>query len=169
MKIFLIVSCCLIFGFNGFAQTQETSDGAAVIVEELVLARDDGDGKAGEITEKFTTTDTPIHCYVQLSSTTAVTVKMILVAVKAVGLKPETKSVSVSYTTNGKQNQVNFDASPEGVWAAGSYRVDIFIDGKPAKSRTFEIEKSAKEIAEDKSAAQKNFAPRKTPKKPRKN
>ena len=52
MKIFLIVSFCLIFGFNGFAQTLETSDGATVIVEELVLARDDGDGKAGEITEK---------------------------------------------------------------------------------------------------------------------
>lgn len=169
MKIFLIVSFCLVFGFNGFAQTQETGGGAAVVVEELVLARNDGDGKAGEVTEKFTTTDTPIHCFIQLSSVKPVTVKMILVAVKTVGLKPETKSVSVSYTTNGKQNQVNFDASPEGVWAAGSYRVDIFVDGKLAKSRIFEIEKSAKGIAEDKPAAQKNFAPRKTPKKPRKN
>ncbi len=169
MKIFLIISLCLIFGLKGFAQTQVTSGGEAVVVEELILARDNGDGKAGNITGKFVTTDTPIHCYVQLSSVKSVTVKMILVAVKAVGLKPETKSVSISYTTNGKQNQVNFDASPEGFWAAGSYRVDIFINGEPAKSRTFEIEKSAKEIADDKSAAQKNFAPRKTPKKPRKN
>jgi hypothetical protein len=169
MKIFLIISFCLIFGLDGFAQTQVTSGGAAVVVEELILARDNGDGKAGDITGKFVTTDTPIHCYVQLSSVKPVTVKMILVAVKAVGLKPETKSVSVSYTTNGKQNQVNFDASPEGVWAAGSYRIDIFLDGKPAKSQTFEIEKSAKEIADEKPAATKNFVPRKVPKKPRKN
>ena len=168
MRIILIISFCLIFGFSICAQTPANAGSSDVMVEELVLARDDN-GKPGEITEKFTTTDTPIHCFVQLSSIKPVTVKMILVAVKAVGLKPETKSVSVSYTTNGKQNQVNFDASPESVWAAGSYRVDIFIDGKPAKSQAFEIVKSAADVAAEQSVAPKNFVPRKTPKKPRKN
>ena len=139
MRIILIISFCLFFGFNVFAQSQESTDNADVFIEELVLARDGGDGKAGKPTDKFMTTDVPIHCFVQLNSVKSVTVKMILVAVKAVGLKPETKSVSVSYTTNGKQNQVNFDASPEGVWTAGIYRADIYIDGKPAQSQTFEM------------------------------
>ncbi len=75
---------------------------------------------------------------------------MNFVAVKAGGLKPETKVVMVSYKTNGKHNVVNFNASPETVWAAGAYRVDILIDGKLAKGLEFEIKKSPKEITKEK-------------------
>ncbi len=63
---------------------------------------------------------------------------MNLVAVKTNGLKLETKIIVVSYTTKENQNRVNFAASPDSVWAAGIYRVDIFIDGKLVKSQTFQ-------------------------------
>ena len=160
MKIFLSISLGLLFGLNAFAQSVGTDKNSAVTIEQITLARDDGKGKAGDAAEKFLTTDIPIHCFIQLSSDQATTVKLILVAVKAVGLKPETKSVSVSYTTDGEQNQVNFNASPKGVWAAGIYRADIYIDGKLAESRTFEIEKSLKKPDDMKPAAPKSFAPR---------
>lgn len=168
MKIILVISLCLLLGFNAFAQSAEFAKTSQVTVEEFSLARDDGNGKAGEATDKFLTADIPIHCFIQLNSTEATTVKLILVAVKAVGLKPETKSVSVSYTTDGKQDQVNFNASPNGVWAAGSYRADIYINGKLARSRTFEIEKSPPEAKKVLPATPKSFAPRKQSKKPRK-
>ena len=168
MKIVLIIPLCLFFGLSAFAQTEEIVNDSKVSIEEITLARDDGNGKAGETTDKFLTTDIPIYCIIQLNSLKSTTVKMILVAVKANGLKPETKSISVSYTTNGKQNRVNFNASPDGVWAAGDYRVDIYIDGKFARSLAFKIEKSPKEAEPEKQSTPKSLTPRKNIKKPRK-
>jgi len=168
MKFVLAISLCLFFSFNALAQTEPDNKNAEVGIEEISLARDAANGKAGDVTDKFVTTDRPIHCIIQLNSDKSATVKMILIAVKANGLKPETKIVTVSYTTKENQNRVNFTASPDGVWAAGSYRVDIFINNKLARSQTFEIEKSSKEIDKEKPTTPKSFAPRKNPKKPRK-
>lgn len=162
MKFVLAVFLCLFLGSNGFSQSEEVNKNSAVGVEEITLARGDGNGKAGEATDKFVATDVPIFCFIQLDSEKPATVKMILVAVKAVGLKPESKVVAVSYTTKEKQNQVNFTASPDGVWAAGDYRADIYVDGKLAKSRAFIIEKSAKEIKKQNAPAPKSAAPRKS-------
>ncbi len=168
MKLVLAVFLYLFTGLNAFSQSEENTKNFAVGVEEIVLARGDGSGKAGETTDKFAATDSPIFCFIELDSDKSATVKMILVAVKAVGLKPESKIVTVSYTTQANQNQVNFTASPNGVWAAGDYRADIYIDGKLAKSRAFIIEKSRKEIDKQTTPAPKSLAPRKSVKKARK-
>lgn len=169
MQLVLTVFLCLFLGLNAFSQSKETNKNFAVGVEEIALARGDGSGKAGEPIDKFLTTDIPIFCFIQLDLEKPATVKMILVAVKAIGLKPESKIVIVSYTTQANQNQVNFTASPNGVWAAGDYRADIYIDGRLTKSRTFVIEKSAKEIEKQKPPAPKSLAPRRSVKKARKN
>ncbi len=168
MKVFLAVFLCLFFGFNVFGQTEQDKNNEEIGVEEISLARDDKSGKAGEATNVFITTDVPIHCFVQLASTKSVLVKMNFVAVKVGGLKPETKVVTVSYKTNGKQNLVNFNASPETVWAAGAYRIDILIDGKPSKSLEFEIKKSPKEIVKEKQTPPKPKPQSKTRRNPRK-
>jgi hypothetical protein len=169
MKTVFFVFLCLFLSVNAFAQSEAITDDSKVSIEEITLARDDGNNKAGDTTDKFLTTDNPIYCIIQLNSLKSATVKMILVAVKAHGLKPETKSISVSYTTNGNQNRVNFNASPDGEWAAGDYRVDVYIDGKFAQSRAFKIEKSMKEVQSEKQIVPKSFAPRKIIKKAGKN
>ncbi len=168
MKVFLAVFLCLFFGFNVFAQADSNENNKEIGVEELSLAHDDGNGKAGEAANVFTTTDVPIHCFVQLASTKSVLVKMNFVAVKAVGLKSETKVVTVSYKTNGKQNAVTFNASPETIWAAGAYRVDVLVDGKLAKSLEFEIKKSPKEISKEKQPQPKTKSQPKAKQKSRK-
>lgn len=168
MKLVLAVFLCLFLGLNAFSQSEETNKNSAVGVEEIALARGDGSGKAGEPIDKFLTTDIPIFCFIQLDSEKPATVKMILVAVKAIGLKPESKIVTVSYTTRANQNQVNFTASPNGVWAAGDYRADIYVDGRLAKTRAFIIEKPPKEIDKQTTPAPKSLAPRRSVKKTRK-
>jgi hypothetical protein len=167
MKIVLAVSLCLFFSLNAFAQTEQSGNVAEFVIEEISLARDDGNGKAGEVTNKFMTTDRPIHYIIQLNSDKPATVKMNLVAVKATGLKPETKIITVNYTTKENQNRVSFTASPGVVWAAGTYRVDIFVDGKLAGSQAFEIEKSPKQIDKEKQTTPKSLVPRKILKKNR--
>ena len=145
MKIILITMFCVLFTFNAFAQNEE-NEPKTVGVEEVYLAKDNGEGKAGDVSETFLTTDIPIYCIVQLNSTKPATVKMNFVAVSVQGVKAESKVISVNYKTNGKQNRVSFTGKPDAVWTAGSYRIDIFIDDKLAVGKTFEIKKSPSEI-----------------------
>jgi hypothetical protein len=170
MKLVSIIFLCLFFSLAALGQMPEQlPDNETVGVQEIYLAKDNGEGKAGEAETSFLTTDIPIFCVVQLNSLKPATVKMNFIAVKVAGLKPETKVVSVSFKTNGKQSRVNFTGSPEGAWTAGNYRVDIFLDGKLAGSRDLEIQKSPTANPAVKSFQPKTAPKPKTTKRTRKN
>jgi hypothetical protein len=139
MKALFLVLLFALFSLNSLAQ--DATPPQAGGVEDVYLAKDDGEGKAGDVVTTFGISDIPIHCIVQLDSVKIATVKMNLVAVSVPGVKPETKVVTTSYTTKGNQNQVNFTGRPDKVWTPGKYRVDIFMDGKLAKSHDFTIQK----------------------------
>ncbi|MGI8468483.1 MAG: hypothetical protein ACR2N3_08525 [Pyrinomonadaceae bacterium] len=160
MKIIFVGIFCLFFGINVAAQEENADDNAPVGVEQISLMRDDGAGKAADEIENFSTADKILHFRIQLSSRKPANVKMILVAADVAGLKPETKSVTVRYKTNGKQNIVNFTASPEDSWLAGKYRADVYIDDKIADKKEFEIQKPAKEIENEKTPPKSNEKPK---------
>lgn len=136
MKLIYTILICFLVAVGAYAQSDPP---AAPTVEELYLAKDDGDGKAGAQFSEFRTTDVPIYCVVLLDTVAKVTVKMNFVAVSVAGVKAETKVVTASYTTKEGQNRVNFSGIPEGRWTPGKYRVDIFLGGKIAKNVEFEI------------------------------
>ena len=124
-------------------------------VEDVYLARDNGEGKVGDIVEDFTTRDTRIHCVVMLTSFDPTLVKMLLVAVKVPGVKPESKVVTAAYTTKQGQDRVFFSGSPDGEWVTGTYRIDIFVADKKERSVTFEIKGSGVPAASTKFAPTK--------------
>jgi hypothetical protein len=129
------------------AAAQGNTPPPAPVIDDVYLARDNGNGKAGEQAAEFRTTDIPIYCVVVLESPAKVTVKMNFVAVKVTGVRPETKVVSATYTTSEKQNRVNFTGTPEGAWTPGRYRVDLFLDGQAARSVEFDIKASTANVA----------------------
>lgn len=131
------------------------------IIEDAFLAKDDGNGKAGDAVTSFFTTDIPIYCVVQLSQRTVATVKMNFVAVSVPGVKPDTKVVTASYTTKPNQSRVNFTGTPFDKWNTGSYRVDIFVDGKLVKDLTFDIRPASGSMD-----GASSFQPRVKPKRP---
>lgn len=152
MKVIISLTFLLIFFTSAFAQTEVAA--SAATVEEVYLAKDDGEGKAGEQATEFRTTDIPIYCVVLLDTSAKTTVKMNFVAVNVAGVRPDTKVVTASYVTKENQNRVNFSGRPDGKWTPGKYRVDLFLDGKSAKSLEFEI----KGGAVNPNTAAKNFA-----------
>lgn len=165
MKIILVSALCLLFAFAAFAQDDDkTPQPETVVVEQMFLARDNGEGKAGDEAESFLTTDIPIYCVIQLNSTKPATVKMNFVAVSVQGVKAETRVISVSYKTNGKQNRVSFTGKPENFWAAGNYRIDIFIDDKLATGKSFEIKTSPLEAKPTVTKTQNFVTPKPKPK-----
>jgi hypothetical protein len=150
LKIIFAVLFCLSASLGVFAQAEMQTPGE-IGVETVSLARDDGAGKPGDVVEGFLTNDVPIHCLIELTSRKALTVKMNLVAVKAAGTKAGANVVTASYKTNGQQNRVRFYFSPDDViWAAGTYRVDVLLDDKLAKSLEFEIVKTPQQIEKEK-------------------
>ena len=156
----------LLLGVAAFGQADQPK--AVGGIEEVYLAKDDGNGKAGEQVLEFWTTDVPIYCVVLLESGTSTVVKMNFVAVGVAGVKPETKVVTASYTTKDGQNRVNFSGRPEGKWTPGKYRVDLFLDGKKTSEVEFHI-KSVGGTINNGTSAVKNFQNADTPKsKPRK-
>lgn len=128
-------------------------------VEDVYLARDNGEGKAGEVTENFAPTDVPIHCVVVLADARPRAVKMLLVAVKVPGVKPESRVVSAAYTTKDEQDRVYFTGRPDGKWVPGTYRIDIFVDEKKERSATFEVKGTATPAAANKFAAPAKMRP----------
>lgn len=140
VKVLSTILICLIFAANAMAQSETPPPS---LIEEVYLAKDDGEGKAGEQVTEFRTTDVPIYCVVLLDSGAKTVVKMNFVAVNVAGVKPETKVVTASFTTREGQNRVNFTGRPDGKWTAGRYRVDLYLDGKIAKNVEFEIKGGA--------------------------
>ncbi|MBV9216026.1 MAG: hypothetical protein JO053_07595 [Acidobacteria bacterium] len=138
MKTLLAATLLAITSVFGYSQAPDPPSSKTTGVGDVYLARDK-DGKAGDETKEFTPNDIPIHCVVTLESTASVTVKMNFVAVNVPGVRPDTKVVTTSYTTKQGQNQVNFTGRPYDKWTPGRYRVDIFIDGKPARDVEFTI------------------------------
>jgi len=136
VKVLYTILICFFVVAGAYAQGDAPAPPA---VEELYLAKDDGNGKAGEQVEEFRTSDVPIYCVVLLDTTIKVTVKMNFVAVNVSGVKADTKVVTASYTTKDGQNRVNFSGRPDDKWTPGKYRVDIYLDGKIAKNVEFEI------------------------------
>ncbi len=140
--IFLLI-LCLTFAATAFAQKTDPSTSAVIAsdvpIEEAFLAKDDGNGKAGDAVSSFFTTDVPIYCVVRLNSTKSMIVKMNFVAVNVTGVKSDSKVVSSSFTTKDGQNRVNFTGKPYDKWSVGKYRVDIFIDGRLVKDIAFDI------------------------------
>ncbi len=141
MKNILLFLLLVIFTLNISGQNEKKA--ADTGVHEIYLAKDDGSGKAGDASENFLTTDVPIYCIVKLDSAKPSVVKMNFVAVAVAGVKPETKVLSTIYKTSGLEDQVNFTGKPDGFWVAGIYRIDVFVDGKPAAKKEFEIQKTA--------------------------
>ncbi len=138
MKFIYAVIIAIFVAAGAYAQADSTPG-----VEELYLARDNGNGKAGDQVSEFSTADIPIYCVVLLDSTAKVTVKMNFVAVNVVGVKADTKVVTASYTTKEGQNRVNFSGRPDDKWTPGKYRVEIFLDGKIAKNVEFDIKSTS--------------------------
>ncbi|HEY0459579.1 MAG TPA: hypothetical protein VGC97_10615 [Pyrinomonadaceae bacterium] len=159
MKIIFITLLCLLLASGAFAQVGDKApESQTVGIEEVYLAKDNGEGKAGEAVESFLTTDVPIYCIVELDSMKPATVKMNLVAVSVKGVKAESQVITVTFKTDGSQNRVSFKGKPEGDWVAGSYRIDIFIDGKLTRGKPFDIKKSPSQIQKTEAQVD-SFAP----------
>jgi hypothetical protein len=108
-------------------------------VTKVELARDNGQGKPGEVVKSFSPADDPIHCVIRVKPLTGPTIFTgTLIAVNA----EKYKNFQVA-TTNvsgiASTTSVDFKFRVGGSWPAGSYRIELKANGKALRDVTFEI------------------------------
>jgi hypothetical protein len=144
LRFILLIAFFIVSLQGATAQAEPMLPGTSV--EDVYLAKDDGSGKAGDPVTEFRVTDIPIYCVVMLGSTSSSVVKMNFVAMAVAGVKPETKVVTASYTTKEGQNRVNFTGRPYGIWTAGKYRVDLYLNNELVTNVEFYIKADSKSV-----------------------
>ena len=142
MKFIIAVALCLLGTTFILAQPEKPGNSFAEksAVKAVTLGREDSDGNIEVDVETFNTTDVPIYCYVDLTSGKPTTVKLVFVAVKVKGIRPNSKLLTTSYKTKEGEDAVTFTGRPAKTWTVGKYRVDIFINGEKKSSKEFSVE-----------------------------
>ena len=137
MKFLLAAALCI--AAVGSVQAQTNGDEDSPKVSKTTLARKESDGTITEDPETFRPKDVPIICYVDLTVDHPVEVRLVSVAKRAVGLRPESRIATVTYKTKQGESGVTFTSRPKGLWAAGSYRADVFLNGTLSDSKDFTV------------------------------
>ncbi|MEP7219374.1 MAG: hypothetical protein ABI876_10680 [Bacteroidota bacterium] len=108
-------------------------------VDSISLAKDDGNGKPGDAVESLKPSDKKFYALVKLDKGVDAKLKADLIAVDT----PEGKNIQVltqDYAVGGMENVVTLTYTLPQDWPAGSYKIDVSLDGKPAKSKEFMIQ-----------------------------
>jgi|GEM_PF-4233269 len=122
-------------------------EGTGAKVDDILLARDDGGGRAGEVVMRFGTDDNPLHGVIRLNGVKRGTsVGAVWMAVEAGGVHNHVVA-SRDLTAGIQGNVADFSVSLPRAWPEGRYRVDVYLDGILVRSREFEIDEDSLRMA----------------------
>ncbi len=99
------------------------------VIEEIRMARDDGNGDPGEETDTFSPSDRTIHCVVRLAEAKSKTkLKFSWWIVEAEGSENQ-KIKDIEYTTKALENVVHTHLTLPQDWPKGKYKVEVYVNG----------------------------------------
>lgn len=108
-------------------------------VENILLCRDSA-GVPGPAVERFQTSDNPLHAVIRLSGVEMGTkVRAELVAVNAGGEEDYTVA-GEDLTVDIGGRSATFTVELPRPWPSGAYRIDVYLNGRPARALKFAIE-----------------------------
>lgn len=118
------------------AASDPTSTGA---IEELHMAKDNGNGDPGDETSAFSPGDRTIHCVAKLAAAKAGTkMKFSWFIVDAGGSKNE-KIREIDYTTRALENIVHGHLTLPQNWPSGKYKVEVSVNGNLEKTAQYSV------------------------------
>ena len=122
------------------ADTSPTPLSTNIKITRIYMARDDGNGKPGDQTESFSSSEHTVHVMVQLDHAEEGTiVKFDWIGVSAGAWEDESLK-QLNYITKPLENKVHANLTLPRDWPEGDYKVDVYLNGQLARSIAYKIE-----------------------------
>lgn len=113
--------------------------GSGVAIDEIHMAKDDGDGKPGTETETFDPDDRTIHCVTKLKSAQSGTqMRFVWWIVDADGTENK-KLKEIEYTTRAVEDVVHGHLTYSKDWPSGKYKVQVYVNGDLDKTAFYSV------------------------------
>jgi hypothetical protein len=118
----------------------DKSSSANVEIKDAYLAHDNGRGEPGEKVQGFSASDRTMHCVIDLEQAQAgTTIKFDWIGVDAGDWKNHLIK-ELEYTTKPREKKILAQLTYPQDWPEGSYKIDIYVNGKFARTIAFQVE-----------------------------
>ena len=139
LLLFAVLACNISKNFNtnsnrsnsnSNSQTAtDTDQGSGAAIEEIHMAKDDGNGSPGEKSDTFEPGDRTIHCVTKLKEAKSGTdMRFSWWIVDADGSQNQ-KVKDIDYRTRALENVVHAHLTLPQDWPTGKYKVQVYING----------------------------------------
>lgn len=126
---------------GGNTTTGNKSSSTDLTINRAEMRKDNGGEMSSDATTGYTTTDRTFHCYINWDNPKAgAKIKFVYTVVDAGGMKNETLKEIPLTTENEFQNEAYGKLKMNTAPPKGSYKVDVFVNDKLAKSVPFTVQ-----------------------------
>jgi hypothetical protein len=126
---------------NSNSSTSTDTDlGSGVAIEEIHMAKDNGNGAPGDETSSFAPSDHTIHCVTKLSKPKSGTAMRFAWWIVDAGGSKNEKFKDIEYSTRGMENIVHGHLTLPKEWPAGKYKVQVYVNGDLDRTVFFSVE-----------------------------
>ena len=114
---------------NSGSQPNEADLGSGLLIKEIHMAKDDGNGMPGEQADTFEPGDRTIHCVTSLKSAKPGTQMRFSWWIVDAGDTQNKKINDIEYKTKARDNLIHGHLTVPQDWPVGKYKVQVYVDG----------------------------------------
>jgi hypothetical protein len=127
---------------NNSANTSsgDTDLGSGAAIDEIHMAKDDGDGKPGTETSTFEPGDRTVHCVTKLKSAKSGTQMRFVWWIVDADNSQNQKIKEIEYRTRALENVVHGHLTVPQDWPIGKYKVQVYVNGDLDKTAFYSVQ-----------------------------
>lgn len=118
---------------------EETDLGAGNVIQEIHMAKDDGDGRPGDETDTFDPGDRTVHCVTKLKNAKSGTQMRFVWWIVDADNTQNQKIKEIEYRTRALENVVHGHLTVPQDWPAGKYKVQVYVNGDLDKTAFYSV------------------------------
>jgi hypothetical protein len=124
---------------NSSNTTAEEDLGSGNAIEEIHMAKDDGDGQPGAESETFEPGDRTVHCVTKLKAAKSGTQMRFVWWIVDADNTQNQKIKEIEYRTRALENIVHGHLTVPQDWPAGKYKVQVYVNGDLDKTAFYTV------------------------------
>lgn len=119
--------------------TAEPDLGSGNAIQDVHMAKDDGDGKPGTETDTFEPADRTVHCVTRLKQAKSGTQMRFVWWIVDADNTQNQKIKDIDYRTRALENIVHGHLTVPQDWPIGKYKVQVYVNGDLDKTAFYSV------------------------------